>query len=203
MGNPNRYIVWESGDIYTNYGAAEVWMLYKIYEKTGKFDHDMGFPGLYKASNYLDIPVDIAKLECPPSKVVSIKYRQNKGAESRETLFSPIHIFCLTTGRLVKAIDLKPGDVIVSVNAEFHITSVEVYDHQESNWYVLTTSGDSPNLFVNMMLSYPIDLADIEKFEYSLLEKKVDAMETEGYSSVLEGTNSPVYGFQAPELAEA
>lgn len=196
----NTYILWDRSELYTNFGIAETWLLKREYEELGYCNKDVNFPGMYDCQDYSDRPVGFRYLTEPSSKVIAIKYQQNGAQESSVLFFNPIHLFCKTDGKLVRAKDLKVGDMIVSLSTEYRITYVEIFDRKESRWFIMETEGSSPNIFVNMLLSWPVDLKDLEEYELSFLEKKINDIEFQGYGELIpSGVGSDPMTFDVPE----
>lgn len=177
---PNHYIVWSHSEIYTNFGMAEAWMMKQDYDIKGKFDYNVILPGIYNAQSHDDKPISISTFTTPSSKVVKMTYRQNSVQGPRTALYNPLSIFWRVDDVRVRARDLKYGDVLASVFGEVTVIDSELVDYESSVWYLLTTEGFSPNIGLNILLTFPIDFADLEKFETEMAERRL--LESE-YSS--------------------
>lgn len=175
----NTYFIWEKTDIYTSYGISETWLLFREYWAAKRFDPILRLPGMLNNRSYQDTPEEIVPLQTPSSKVYYITTRANEAQAARRSFYSPMHKFCKTNGELVFAKDLKVGDVIVALMSEVKVEYIEIMDYGESHWLTLTTKGESPNIFVNSLLTFPSTFQDLMNFETSQDVSFVEKMEYE------------------------
>jgi hypothetical protein len=149
----------------------------RAYLAMNRFDTNLSVTGMLNNKSYNDIPIDISKMSVAPTKVIKMTGRQNAGQAPSTAFFHPLHIFCKTNSSLVFAKDLKAGDVIVALQSEVRVEYVDIFDRKSSNWYVLTTKGDSPNAFIDLYLTFPTKTSDLEKYENRLVEQSVEELE--------------------------
>lgn len=173
----NNYFIWEKSNIYTNFGSADLWILNKEYGQFNKFDDRVLSIGMLNNKTYNDKLVQIMPLNPASSKVIQLTYRQNNAQEPLLSFYNPMHKFVKTSGETVYAKDVKPGDTLVAIQSEVIVTYVSIEDQNESIWYVLSTAGQSPNIFINMLLTFPSTTEELEQFELSLNAKAVDELE--------------------------
>ena len=173
----SNYIIWEHSELYTSYGVADAWMIKKEYDLMHRFDSTLSFAGMLEGKSYQEKPVDMQWMENPSSKVVKMSFRQNLGQEPRTALYNPMACLCKTTGERVFAKDLKPGDLLVAIGSEVRVEYVELMDYKSSTWYILTTAGLSPNIFINLLLTFPTALDEVANFEVELDSEEAAAIE--------------------------
>lgn len=183
----NTYFLWEKSDLYTNYGLAEVWIIFREFERRKQFESTLRFPGMLNNRVFNDVPVDMSPMMNPSSKVYYITTRQNAAQDPRRSFYNPMHVFCKTNGQKVYAKDLVVGDYIVAFGNEVRVEFIQIFDYGESHWVMFTTAGMSPNIYVNSILTFPTSLDEILKFEQEQNMKLVESKEYEGQEEV------PVY----------
>jgi len=157
-----------------------------------QFDRDLNLPGSLGGKSYYDTPIDINTMEIPSSKVVYLVTRQNEAQAPRTSLYNPMHKFCTTHGEIIFAKDSKPGTVLAGMYSEHVVIENKLMDYKESQWYKLTTTGDSPDIFVNMLITFPTTLEELQSYEKSLDSLAVKNMEYSGLETKEEKKFEPI-----------
>lgn len=173
----NTYYLWIQSEIYTSFGMAELLVMLDSYQRRREFDNNLTIPGMIANESFKASPIDLSLMENPSSKVYYITTRQNAGQSPRRAFYNPMHKFCKTTGEITYAKDLKEGDFLVSLGGEVRVEYIEVFDYGNSKWTQFVTDSNSPNMFVNGIMTFPTKAEDLEKFEESLNKEIIEKME--------------------------